>query len=440
MSRLVALLLLCVLATACAASSDFVVTGEAPTSAPPTPVETQEPTPSPEPGTRPDDRADPTAGVGTDEELLLTSTDVPGWNHVGPSDYPAEPTFEWAACSLMNDAWGAHELPGRRVRGDAADLSFRNSVVEMPDEAAAGVVIDAAMAAWQECDGVEALGGKWWIEPVQMPDPGEWRSTALALGTPDESIWLIGWWQRGATIVFIDIEGPRPWDAADALFTSIAGRLNGSPVPATIPSLIQAPTPGATATPFPTPEPRPTPTPRTDWLEDPLAASVPPAPWPGPEWQPRYGDLIDAEAGGEPYDEDCDVVTPSTPAGIEVWFDAGEETELQLVIVDGPPEQATGLIRSFRELAACDLSDAGIETFEIVEFDPAGAGAALRVDTGASFGSAQMRGTFSFAAYDNLLVAIFWQSVSEDGEPPAQMPSTALLEEWHEAVGARLPA
>lgn len=164
-------------------------------------------------------------------QYLLTTEDLPGWQYTRSMDFLAEPTFEATDCDLMNQAWGAHAQPGSRIRAGSGEVNLRQTVVEMPDAASATAVLDAADRVWLECTALDVAGDTWWIEPVEIPEAGEWRTSGIAIGLSD-SMWIIGYWQLGERIVFVDIDGEQPWDAVDSVAKAVAGRLIGRPAPA----------------------------------------------------------------------------------------------------------------------------------------------------------------------------------------------------------------
>ncbi len=230
-------------AAACSAGPELVVTSAEPANDTAAPAEPPVTTPTP---------------VETDlEAWLLTAEDVPAWQHSGPMDFGAEPTFVADDCDLMNQAWAANTYPGTRTRASTEGATLRNTVVELEDEATAAAVLDAADRVWEECVQFSIDGSPWWAEPISVP-PAGWRSSGLVIGDANGLTWAIAYWQRDDTIVLLEVDGDRTFDYLQPLLAAAAGRLTGKATP--VPALDEPGTRPGSAT---EPEPRPTPTPTT---------------------------------------------------------------------------------------------------------------------------------------------------------------------------------
>jgi hypothetical protein len=374
-------LTLLLLVGACSASGDVVVSEEvgAPTTEITRPVVTTttvepsvaelagDPESESEPGTAPD------VDVAT---LLLTTDDLPGWDFSGPMSFSEEPTFDADDCDLMNTAWSAHGAPGTRVRAEDNDVTIRQTVVEMANGVTAATVLDAADAVWNQCTLLNYNGGEAWTEPVELPQTDGWRVSGLALGSADGSVWIIGYWQRGSTVMFVDINGVAVWDVAPKLFSAIAGRLIGEPRPvpmATTPGL-EPPVIIPPSTTIPPVEPPTTTTTLPDdsfprqsdeWPEHELAHLAPTPDEIGDDW--IYDEGIANEAvAANPEDaiEGCDAPPPPTLAGFELTYRLSCDTGTDIVgdeisvLVGGPDAVgAQAMVESFRAVADCDLGD-----------------------------------------------------------------------------------
>ncbi len=413
---------------ACSPSPDIVVTNEPAAEGV---LNTAQPASSSTPGTAPATslldlgQAKPERTVPGEPQYLLTGDDLPGWQYSRSMDFSAEPTFESSDCELMNEAWAAHAQDGTRIRASTDVVNLRQTVVEMPDAAGAQAVLDAADRVWDECVQFDVDGSTWWAEPVEMPDSGEWRTSALALGLGDNSIWIIGYWQLDNRIVFVDIDGDHPWDAAMQVLEAAAGRLTGAPAPApapnpsiAMPELVQ---PDPTSEPKPLPQPTVAPQPR--WSDDPLASLIPEPGDIGPGWEVDDGRIVSPEPGGDQEIPGCDIPSPVTPPGIEVTFEHSEKFEVvEIQLMSGTNEEAASWPSSFRALTGCDLSMSGLA--EVVEVPVVVDGADDAVVLSARMlldlpdaGSAEVpsHALLGAASFDGLVVGVFWTTEEEGG-------------------------
>lgn len=369
----------------------------------------------------------PSARTDAGEDVLLHREDLPGWTFSGPSAHAPEPTWNASDCPLLNSAWSAHAEPGVRVRANIEGVSLRNTVVQLPDEATAGAVLDAVAAVWETCPSASVdASGTWWIEPIAMEEVSGWRGAALALGPPGDLIWFVGVWQRDATVVVLDIDS-NDWTTAEALLATAGARLAGSPV------ALPAPTPGPVTT-VPTSAPSlpaeptlpevvvpgvfvtpgtidlPTPTPRPSWEDHPLAARLDEPSVFGPGWTFESGGLVAERPGGSQDNgvAGCDVAEPPTPAGVEVWYlEDDSSARLQTQLLEGTQEEALANVAAFRALAACDLAELGATSVESFDMAPGGADDAVAVTMVVDRGGESGVVAFFVAAYDDLVVAIY---------------------------------
>ena len=375
-----------------------------------------------EPGTRP----------SNDAHLLLTAEDLPDWEFSGPTEFAAEPTFESNDCELMNEAWTAHEQSGTQVGADIKGVTLRQAAVVMSDAEAAGAVLDAADTVWEMCASLRFGGGEWWSEPVSVPSPDGWRAAGLALGTDDSSVWIIGYWQRGSSVVIVDLEGDDVWTHLQPVFAATAGRLGGEPTPATTPNTpnnpspiepdssvpeLQAPTtvplPPVSA-PSPVPDDSTFPPSGQDWTTHSLAGLAPDPDDLGDGWAFDNGSLTEP-APSEPDDaiEGCDVVPPPTLDGFELEYvstPTGERTlaerSIGIAIGSGDVADAQAVIDAFRGVAACDLSDEGMPVgFDLVEFEVAGADDAVLIRAAAD-DEADLLFAYGFARFDEIVIGV----------------------------------
>ena len=447
--RLLPLLAAAVLAGACGESPADVTTGSgqgADDQSSSTPVESTTTTTTAdvesEPGTRPSNDV---------SRLLLTADDLANWDFSGPMDFPAEPTFESNDCELMNEAWGAHALPGTRVRADTTGITLRQAAVEMPDADAAAAVLDAADTVWETCVELQFGGGQWWSEPVGVPSPDGWRASALVLGSGDTSGWAIGYWQRGSTIVIVDLEGDEVWTHLQSVFAAAAGRLGGEPTPATTPTDPPGvdPNPSVPQLQLPTTLPIPVddtfPPPGDDWSTHPLAGLAPSPAELGAGWEFGNGSLTEAA----PSDADdaiagCDVVPPPVLDGFELEYRSiptneavSNESEIGILIGGDDVAGAQATIDAFRGVAACDLSEEGMpDGFELPEFNVVGADDAVLL-RGRSDVGIDVTVLFGFARFGDLLVGVTYASIDDaEVEPGAGFLSPNAIAELMQTIAA----
>lgn len=425
MRRFPVLVTIVFLVAACSADPEIVAT-QAATPADEVPAET----PTPVPGTAPEtptpaaEQASAPLAPNSPADYLLTEKDLPGWQYNGPMEFGAEPTFESPDCDLMNQAWNAHAQPGTRIRATVDGFRLRQTVVQMPDAASAEAVLDAADRVWQECVQFEVGGGLQWVEPVQVPDAGPWRSAAIALGGEQQSISIIGYWQMDDRIVFVDLDGDRPWNIAELVFGAVVGRLTGapSPAPAPTPEVPQLVQPSPTPEPLPTATTGPTPTPRPDWRESDLASLIPDGSEIGPGWELEDGDIVRPQPAGAEEIEGCDVPSPAIPPGIEVSYVRLETFDsIEIQVMQGTVEDAAGWPLAFRALIDCDVSadelvELAVLPVTVPEADDAVLlEATFENDERFGFGAEQLpeRAHFGVATFDGLVVGVLW--VGDEG-------------------------
>ena len=421
--RLIPLVVAAVLAASCGEVPADVTTGAGQEGAEDAlaPIESTTVPPEAEPGTRPSNDT---------SVLLLTADDLPEWEFSGSTGFPAEPTFESNDCEPMNEAWAAQARPGTRVRADSEGVALRQAAVDMPDAEAAIAVLDAADTVWEACVGLQFGGAQWWSEPVGAPSPDGWSAAALALGTDDSSVWVIGYWQRGSTIVIVELEGDDVWTHLQSVFAAVVGRLGGKPTPATTPNnpspvepgpsvpQLQMPTtappPSVPVTSLPDPGDDTFPPPGDDWSTHPLAALAPAPAELGAGWEFDNGSRTEA-APSDPDDaiDGCEVVPPPVLDGFELEYSSIPseqrtlaESSVGIAIGAGDVADSQAVIDAFRGVAACDLSDEGMPSgFELVEFEVAGADDAVLIRAVADE-EIDLLVAYGFARFDDLVIGV----------------------------------
>ncbi len=413
--------LVCVVAlftAACSAGPELVVTGtqDGIDEAPAQPVAT------------------PTPAETDLSALLLTADDVPAWQHSGPMDVGAEPTFVADDCELMNQAWAANTYPGTRTRASIEGAALRNTVVELEDEATAAAVLDAADRVWEECVEFSIDGSPWWAEPISVP-PAGWRSSGLVVGSGDGLTWAIAYWQRDNVIVLLEVDGDRTFEYLQPLLAAAAGRLTGTPAPVPVTDV-----PGTVPKPVNEPEPRPTldpdddiavppvddppvlvPDESGDWRDQPLAVYVPDASEIGADYMINSSNVTDYEESAPNEDfQECGLTEPPTLEGIEVSYTAGLDYDnvVMFVVNRGTAAEVQSYVDVFRALPGCDpeifgLAGAVIEiTTETLTVD--GADDALVLRFSSTSDDAGLDGTYVVVRYGELLFAMTTGSFGVD--------------------------
>ncbi|NND75741.1 MAG: hypothetical protein HKN44_12115 [Ilumatobacter sp.] len=451
MDRRAVISMIAVMASACSAPADVLVTradGTAPrdtlatipptvpitidpnapnaTTAPPmlTPASTTIVT---TPGERPIDLVP----AGTVDALLLAAGDVPEWTHHGPSRVAEEPTFVAENCDAMNVAWNAAASAGTRSRGSVGATAFRNTAVVMPDAAAATAVLDAVRQVPHDCPViVETIATEWWTEPFTMP-PGTTPHAGLVVGSEWGPTTALGFWQVGSTVVVLEIGGDDMWQHVKPLFATMSAKIDGAGgidvrPPVTEPHDKPATTDRRPATTVPIPpvtlEPDwpdtlPTsdvfPPPYEDWSEHTLARLAPHPSDLGPGWAYRSGSVRFAEPA-DPTEmiDGCDVSTPATPAGIALRYrlrtdDRDEAVEIELGA--GPGAEIGGLMDAYRGLAECDLSaDEYVIGLTLVDdVEVAGATDTVVMTGAVGFGGVDEVFAITAVAFDDLVIFVY---------------------------------
>jgi hypothetical protein len=405
-------------AAACSAGPELVVTGTEgePDEAPAEPVAT------------------PTPAETDLSALLLTAADVPAWQHSGPMDFGAEPTFVADDCELMNQAWAANTYPGTRTRASIEGATLRHTVVELEDEATAAAVLDAADRVWEECVEFSIDGSPWWAEPISVP-PAGWRSSGLVIGGVDGITWAIAYWQRDNVIVLLEVDGDRTFQYLQPLLAAAAGRLTGTPAPVPVGDV-----PGTAPKTATEPEPRPTldpnddiavppvddppllgPDESDDWRIHPLAVYVPDASEIGADYMLNSSDVTEyaeSEPNGEL--EECGLTEPPTLEGIEVSYTAGLDYDnaVNFVVNRGSAADVKSYLDVFRALPGCDpevmgFYDAIIEiTTETIAVD--GADDALVLRFSGTADEVDLAASYLVISYGELLFAMTTGSFGVD--------------------------
>ncbi len=382
------------------------------------------------------------------DDYLLQAEDLPGWTYVRRMDFGAEPTFDTPECGSMQTAWGAHAAAGSRIRASHGEVSFRQTVVEMPDEESAVAIIDAASEVWKECNPLAtASGTEWWVEPIETIEIDGWRTAGLALGESDGLIWSITWIQKGTTVIYIDLDSENPWDEVGRVQQAVAARINGQPDPTLMEPAATTTTEPGNGTEPSDPGTRPTITLPQDPL--PLPVDPPPTTEYRPEWKdhPAASYIVDPEFFGsgfemgyvrveeaEPSDPEdlidgCPAVAPPTMDGLSPTYEHESGTaEIGVVIGIDNAQWAQDTVDSMRSVAKCDTESLAIDTIKSI--DP-------KTDADdAVFLDMTFDGNTMFllvARYDDRLIGLVF--ASEDGsEVPT--PSVATFTRWASEIAA----
>lgn len=380
-------------------------------------------------------------------DYLLQAEDLPGWTYVPQMDFAAEPTFETPDCDSMQTAWGAHASAGSRIRASRADASFRQTVVEMPDEESAAAIIDAADDVWHECNPLVTTSGiQWWVEPIEAPELAGWKTTGLALGGSDDGlIWAITWFQQGTTIVFIDFDSENPWTEVKRVQQAIVARINGQPDPSLMepttsttrpgqqdPTPNESTVPGTRPTitlpqdpvPLPLPvEPTPT-TQRTDWKDHAAAGYVVESEFFGSGYERDYV-FIETSSPSDPDDliDGCDASPPPSMDGLSASYEhESNRAEVETIVGINNEQWAQATIDSMRQLGACDAQAVGVDSLRVIN-PTTNADDAVFLDIRAS--GLQM--TLYLARFDDVMIGI---SYAAEDDSDLELPSIETLSNW----------
>ena len=320
------------------------------------------------PGTRP-------ADFGS---MVLLANDLPGWDVVGPMYAAGELAWEAVDCPDMNHAWGVTGLSGTRSRGSKDGVAFRNTAVEFTTVDEARDVLDSVDQVSSECTLFESTLDSFWSEPIVMPT-SKHRTSGLVIGSNSIPNWTLAYWQVGATVVILEVEGDEMWAHLDPLLTTLSARLDGNPTtinestatttpPDDLPVLVPATLPAATTSTTTTasttlPQDMSFPPTSAAWAEHRLAHLAPAPGSLGPEWEYDSGNRNEARpADSGDAIEGCDAPVPPMLDGYEAsYVNVQSEAQLAVVVGVGTPADSQTWIDAFRILAGCDLEESNYE-------------------------------------------------------------------------------
>lgn len=170
-------------------------------------------------------------------------------------------------------------------------------------------------------------------------------------------IWTITWFQRGTTVVFVDLDSANPWQVLEPVLEAAAGRLTGDPSPVLVRKQASTTTTtrDVTAT---DPGERPTstgvsPPAGDDWKDHDAAVFVPDPTLFGPGFVLDRVTVLERQPS-DPDDaiEGCPVDPPPQLDGLRVQYDdesGTAEIEVQVGIDDAA--WAQGTVDAFRPSA-----------------------------------------------------------------------------------------
>lgn len=395
--------------------------------------------------------------------LLLTETELPGWQVASAMTVGGEPTFNATDCPLMNDVWSIAALPGERRRGvdGAIDVRYRNTAVVVEDAAEADRLLDAVATVWETCPLFSEEYGEWWSEPIETPSaapgtrPSEWNSAAIVLGNSDGiTDWTIAVWQFEATLVVLEVQGDGMWSHLDDMFDVMSAHLDGRPIPELadvwsditdlqnpsdeLPAGVEPPTISPIEPPTLPPSTLPPATAPTDpdlfppvdeeWGSHPLARIAPQPGELGVGWQFERASVLEAEPS-DPNDEfpGCPGTAPPTMDGLDITYhrprpervsvvDLGDE--IQITLGAGDQDAAERTVDALRAIFDCpdSVAELGAQLAAAVPNVPMTADDALiltfRTEDSLGIGL-EILSTIGIGRYDDLLVVV----VSVTAEP-----------------------
>ncbi len=372
-------------------------------------------------------------------DYLLTQDDLPGWKYARQINFAPEPTFEVVDCDLMVAAWSAQAIAGTRVRASTDGVALRNTVVEMPDTASAEAILDGADLAWRECNPLMLdTGDAWWVEPIQVPEVEGWRSTGLALGVSDDYIWSIAWFQRGPTVVILDLDSANPWPVLDPVLEAVAGRLAGDPSPvptadrpvqstttSTVPDTIPGERPPLTTLPA---------NPDDEWRDHPGAVYVPdPALFGSGFSLDRV--LVEEPAPSNPDQviESCPVDPPPTMDGLRIELrHESDKVEVEVLIGLDNEVWAQDTVDAFRSLGFCGADALEVNELTVIEPDSA-ADDAVIMEVSISDGVGLTRGLVLVARYGDMMIGVV---VGVESGSSVDLPTVEELTQWADTIAA----